>query len=158
MRSFLSEKYKNTIHISPVKHWFVYLHTSQSHRNYINIEHCRCNISFLIKEEWNKVAESELQEIFQSLHFILAYSYSLCVIHLQWRFKGQTWRKMFVRQFLVVLQKVLRETGNNHYEITRKIVFLKVQVNLLMNLWWNLFYVRLQVSFDQELYWKQTSS
>ena len=89
MGSFLSEKCKNTIHISPVKHWFVYLHTSQSHRNYINIEHCRCNISFLIKE-WNKVAENELQEIFQSLHFILAYSYSFRLIHLQWRFKGQT--------------------------------------------------------------------
>ena len=42
----------------------------------------------LTKEEWNKVSISELKLL--SLHFILAESYSLCIIHSQWRFKDQT--------------------------------------------------------------------
>ena len=42
---------------------------------------------FLTMEEWNKVAIRKLKLL--SLHFKLA-SYSLCIIHFQWRFKDQT--------------------------------------------------------------------
>ena len=57
------------------KYLYVHLHTVQSHRNYIaynfkHIEYFAVKYLFLTKEEWNKMAVSELKLL--SIHFKLA--------------------------------------------------------------------------------------
>ena len=79
---------------------------SQSHRNYIHVEYILC-----------KVAVSE-----PFLNYTC--SYSLCMIHSHWHFKGQNIWVKYLTCFLVVLKKVLRKTKtvvmishqfNSHY-------------------------------------------
>ena len=93
---------------------------------------------FLTKEEWNKVAVSELKEI--SVYI----SYHLVRVPVVWFIPSDTLmvkpNAKYSTHFIPPgATKVFKRNRNSRYEIIRNIVSLKLQANNLMNLWWSLF-------------------
>ena len=61
----------------------IHFHTGQYHRNYIHTDYFCCKISLFLQKKERKKKKLAVSELKESMHFILACLYSLCMIHSQ---------------------------------------------------------------------------